>query len=87
MNFRNIDALSFREFCEYLTEELQKRDECANDDPDSCIKLKDMEDSNENLNRTTPHGKKHYSLFYYHFFKYLLFTSLFREITISHHKT
>ena len=67
MNFRNIDALSFREFCEYLTEELQKRDECANDDPDSCIKLKDMEDSNENLNRTTPHGKKHYSLFYYYF--------------------
>merc|ERR1712037_400683 len=51
---KNIDALSFREFCEYLTEELQKKAECANDDPDSCIKLQDMEDSNENLNRTSP---------------------------------
>jgi len=49
---KNIDALSFREFCEYLTEELQKMNECANDD--SCLKLKDMEDSNENLNRTSP---------------------------------
>jgi len=59
---KNIDALSFREFCEYLTEELQKKALCANDDPDSCIKLKDMEDSNENLNRTTPHGGEYLTM-------------------------
>ena len=68
MIFRNIDALSFREFCEYLTEELQKKSVSPDDDNDSCLKLKDMEDSNENLNRTSPPGKKDYSSFYYYLF-------------------
>ena len=46
-----------------MTEELQKKAECENDDPDSCMKLKDMEDSNENLNRTSPPGKKDYTIY------------------------
>ena len=52
---RNIDSLAFKEFCEHLTEELQKLHENSN--ADSILKLKDMEDSNENLNRTSPPGK------------------------------
>lgn len=47
---RNMDSLVFKEFCEHFTEELQK----SLDDTDGILKLKDMEDSNENLNRTTP---------------------------------
>jgi len=49
---KNIDSLAFKEFCEHLTEELQKLHENSN--ADSILKLKDMEDSNENLNRTSP---------------------------------
>ena len=45
-----MDALVFKEFCEHFTEQLQKK----MDDTSSILKLKDLEDSNENLNRTTP---------------------------------
>merc|ERR1719468_457116 len=47
---RNMDSLVFKEFCEHFTDQLQKKLEPA----DSILKLKDLEDSNENLNRTSP---------------------------------
>jgi len=53
---KNIDSLAFKEFCEHLTDELQKMGENSNADADSILKLKNMEDSNENLNRTSPPG-------------------------------
>ena len=45
-----MDSLVFKEFCEHFTDQLQKKLEPA----DSILKLKDLEDSNENLNRTSP---------------------------------
>ena len=44
-----MDPLVFSEFCEHLTDELRNKD-----DDDSCLKLKDVEDSNENLNKSYP---------------------------------
>jgi len=52
---KNIDSLVFKEFCENLTEKLQKKS-MENSDADSILKLKNLEDSNENINRTSPKG-------------------------------